>query len=278
MPFSFSPGQEQQSGAVGASATPVTQSAPVSAPVMNNGVPALVLPTIPNIAVGGGAPVEEKLSPFAFRNRNKSKFGIYFQFVVFAVFGCVIITLIGLFAYTFILKAEIKNKKDELTLKEQGFPDLPFQEMQKLSLRLKIVNRVIKEHASVRTAFQILEDSIEHPVIYTKFSLGKNKSKNSYNLSLDAKASNYHVVYNQMESLNNKIYSKYITSPNFTNISLDDKNGAVSFKINLLIALAGILPESLTFGTTTQVTNQPTVDTLGTSEQQPTQNSTGTPQ
>ncbi len=252
MPFSFNPGQQQEQGA------PAGGQSSVASTPMNNGVPALVVPTIPTITSTG--PVEEKLSPFAFRNRNKSKFGVYFQGVVFLIFGIIVLTIIGLFVYKMILEADVKKKTEELATKQQKFPELELDEMKKFSDRLKMVNKVMKEHTSVKTAFEILEHSIENPAIYTKFTLSKNKSKKGYNVDLLVEVPNYYVAYQQTEILKSKIYSNYINVEpiNVSNISLD-KNGTVSFKINTSIAIEGITPSLLTFknvATTTVSTNE----------------------
>ncbi len=279
MPFSFSPGQEQQNGAVGAPASPATQQVPA----MNNGVPVLQVPTIPNIAVAGAAPVEEKLSPFAFRNRNKSKFGIYFQLTVFAVFGCVIIVAVGLFGYMFVLKKQIQTKAEELSFKESTFPDLPLEDMQRFSNRLKVVNKVMKEHASIRTAFQIIEHSVENPVVYTKFNISQNKTKKGYALDVTAEAPNYHVIYQQMQILKSKTYVNYLTPVAVSNIAVD-KSGTINFKLNANISLEGVLPDSMTFGSSTKATSTNDIsDTTQTTGNQDvsndsTQVSTGTPQ
>jgi hypothetical protein len=63
MPFSFNPGQQQPTAPQGGGSLPA---------VNNDGVPVLQVPVVPTITTG---PVEEKISPFAFRNRSKSKFG-----------------------------------------------------------------------------------------------------------------------------------------------------------------------------------------------------------
>lgn len=240
MAFSFTPGQEQT--------TPAGQSPQPQAPLMKNGIPALVVPTI---AVGETVVVEEKISPFAFRNRNKSKFGVYFQSAILVVFSGLVLTSIGLFVYISILKSEISKKAEALVTAQGGFPDLPLDDMKKLSDRLKIVNSVIKDHASVRTAFQILEHSVENPVIYTKFDLGKNKTKKGFSLSLLGEAESYHTLYQQTEILKTKSYSSYFSTFNFSNIALDTK-GILNFKLDTDIYLEGIPPDNLTFGSSTQ--------------------------
>jgi hypothetical protein len=257
MAFSFTPGQEQT--------TPAGQEPQPQAPLMRNGIPALVVPTI---AVGETVVVEQKISPFAFRNRNKSKFGVYFQSVVFLVFGVLLITVIGLFAYISVLKSSIATKSEVLASSQGHFPELPLDDMQKLSDRLKIVNRVIKEHASVRTAFQILENSVENPVVYTKFDLSKNKAKKGYSLGLAAETDSYHAAYQQTEILNSKTYSNYVSPLEVSNISLD-KKGVVSFKISTSVSLEGVLPETVTFdSSTTDTTSQLTPDPISTTTPQ----------
>lgn len=232
MPFSFNPGQQQNTAQV--------------APQANNGVPTLVVPEIPIIATNGNAPTVEKLSPFAFKNRNKSKFGIYFQLVIFLIFGITLLTSFGLFIYQGILNKEIEKKKEALLLAQDGFPDLKFDEMQKFATRLKVVNRVMQEHASIDAAFRIFEVSVQDTTIYTKFGLNKDKTKKGYNIDLTAEASSYHAVYQQIETFKDKMYSQYLAPVKITNLSLD-KKGIVSFKVSTAVSIENIHPRSLTF-------------------------------
>lgn len=226
MPFSFNPGQEQASA-------PVPQS--------NNGVPALIVPTLPSIAPGGN--VEEKISPFAFRNRSKSKFGVYFQGVIFLIFISMAVASVFLFAYQGMVKLQISSKKEALDMKQATYKKVPVEEMQRLSSRLALINKIMNERASVRTAFTILEESVNSPVIYNKFSLSKSKKDNNYELSFAGETNSYSALYQQVELLNSKTFKNVFPKLAITGIGPLDKKGIASFKVDASVAINGINPD-----------------------------------
>lgn len=231
MAFSFNPGQEQ-------TGQPVANTS-------NNGVPLLVVPNISNIT-GGGAPVVEAISPFAFRNRGKSKFNVYFQSVVFLVFGIAFIASVGLFAYQGTLKLQISSKKDELDALQVGFKRPPIEDMQKLSSRLTLINKIMNERVSVNTALRVVEESINNPVTYTKFSLSKNKTKNAYDINFSGETTSYASLYQQIEVLKSKVFGVVFQKIEINGVGPLDRKGIASFKVDGVVAINGIEPDGFT--------------------------------
>lgn len=248
MPFSFNPGQEQQPGGV-------AQASPT---VNKDGVPVLQVPTIPTIVSGGN--VEEKISPFAFRNRNKSNFSVYFQAVILFVFGCIALTTIVLFVYKGILLAQITNMKEELVTKQAAFPKIQLNEMVKFSNRLKKVNEVMNERVSVRTAFEVLEATIQNPVTYNKFSLSKNKAKRGYYLSFGGETNSYHALYQQIEALKSKDFNNVLSDVNISGTGPLDKKGIGGFRVDAQIKIEGIDPDERDFRVKKDISNNTTAD------------------
>jgi hypothetical protein len=228
MPFSFNPGQEQA-----AAGAPVTQS--------NNGVPVLVVPSIPSIAPGGNE--VEKISPFAFKNRSKSKFGVYFQGVIFLIFISMAVASIALFSYQGVIKLQIASKKETLDLLQASYKKPPIEEMKKLSSRLNLINKIMNERVSVRTAFTILEESVNGPVKYNEFSLSRSKKENSYVLSFAGETNSYSALYQQVEVLNSKVFKPVFPKLSITGIGPLDKKGIASFKVDATVAISGINPD-----------------------------------
>lgn len=227
MPFSFNPGQ--QGG----------QQNQVSA----SEAPPLIVPEAPSVSIGGTQ--VEVVSPFAFRNRNKSMFPVYFQGVIFLISGGLILITIILFSYQITLRAQIASMKKELEVKEASFPNLELDKMQKLSDRIKIINKVVNGRASPVTAFKILEASVlDDGVTYTKFALEKNRSGKGYDLSFSGQATSYRSLYQQIEDLNSKIFSKYFTKLEITGTGPLDKKGIGTFRVESVIAIDGIDPNT----------------------------------
>lgn len=233
MPFSFNPGQEQA-----ATATATTQS--------NNGVPLLNVPVAPTITL---APVVEKISPLAYKNRNKSNFGVYFQAAIFLIFLVMVIASVGLFSYQSTLSLQISSRKVDLEQMENNFKKVPTEDMKKLSTRLSLINKIINERASVNTAFKILEESINSPVVYNKFSLSKSKKDNGYDLSFAGETGSYASLYQQIEVLNSfsaKNFPGAFTKISISGIGPLDKKGIASFKVDGSVAIAGVDPDGFT--------------------------------
>ncbi|MBP6948607.1 MAG: hypothetical protein KBC41_03300 [Candidatus Pacebacteria bacterium] len=228
MAFSFNPNQEQAS----APAQQVTQT-------NSNGVPALVVPA-PVITL---TPVAEVISPFAYKNRNKSKFGVYVQGAIFFVFLSLVIASVILFVYQSSIKVQIDNRKDELTALEETFKKpKDLEEIRKLSARLALINKIIDERVSVNTAFTILEESINSPVVYDKFSLSKSKKDKNYDLAFSGQTNSYKALYQQIEVINSKWFKNYLPKLEITGIGPLDKKGVTSFKVNASIAIGSIDP------------------------------------
>lgn len=227
MTISFSPGQ-------GGQATTGTQ-----APV----VPAE--PVVPVISTNAPAAPAASQSPFAFHSRSKSKFGLYFQLVVLAVFSINVLSVIGLFVYQTMLSSELEDKKVVLTQKQSSFKKLPLEDMQKLSDRVAAVNQALKERASIRNALAILEYGIENPVTYKKFDLSYDEAKKNYTLNFSAVAPDYHSVIQQVDTLRNKVHSQYFSSLKVSKVTLDEKEGVINFTVDLVISLQGLLPAEI---------------------------------
>jgi hypothetical protein len=248
MPFNFAPGQQ-----------------PANPQASQSEAPALVVPTVPNIANAGNALVAEKLSPFAYKNRSKSKFGIYFQSVIFLAFGIALFTAIGLFVYVQILSGQIERKKAELAAKEANFPKFKpgeVDEIIKLADRVKFVNKLINEQASVRTAFKMVESSVNDDVVYTKFSLSRSKTKKGFDIAFDGQTNGYYALYKQVEALKSKTFSDIFSNVQISGAdAIDTRKGVASFKFVAMTNLDGIDPDTFT------VTKKDTASTTNVSGQ-----------
>lgn len=234
MPFSFNPGQQQPTTA--AVTLPTTKS--------SNDVPALVVPEAPTISL---IPVVKPISPFAFRNDGTSKTAKYFQFLVFVIFLTAAVASFLLFSYQSTLKVQISNRKATLEEIQKGYTALPIDDMQKLSSRLVLINKIMNERASVRTALIILEESVDNRVTYNKFSLAKNVNENNvYNISFGGETNSYASLYQQLDILKGKMFGTVFKKIIIGGLGPLDKRGIVGFRVDGDIAIAGIDPDGFT--------------------------------
>lgn len=232
MPFSFNPGQQQ------------TTVSTTSTPKTSNDVPSLIVPEAPTMSL---IPVVKPISPFAFRNEKTSKTAIYFQAGLFVVFLITVVISFALFSYQSTLKIQISNRKATLEEVQKGYTALPLDDMKKLSSRLTLINKIMNERASVRTALIILEESVDKPVTYNKFSLSKSKTtNNSYDISFGGDTNSYTSLYQQLDILKSKMFGTVFKKITIGGIGPLDKKGITSFKVDGTIAIAGIDPDSFT--------------------------------
>lgn len=199
--------------------------------------------TTSSLPQDGGTPSSDSSSSTA-SYRFVSRETNSFQMGLFVVFGLVILITAGLFGYRTFLVSQIEDKKIKLASEESRLESLPLDDMRKLSDRIKGVNRLIKNHVSVRVAFRVIEDSVKNSVFYKSFDLNFDETENKYQLSLIGVADNYHVLIQQMDILNSKTYAKYIPSITTESVQLND-TGGIDFKLKIPVVVTGILPEEV---------------------------------
>lgn len=231
MPFSFKPNQATSAPA------PAEEEA---APTIHASVPLSTSP-LSQMRIAGG-----KIS--------------LIQIGLFVVCGLLAIVTVVLFIYSYYLTSQVEVKKAKLATYEKNLSGFPLEDMRKLSNRLKIINRLIKEHPSVNAAFRVIEDSVEFPVTYTRFDLKAKENAKAYDLALGAIAPDYRSVVQQLDTFKRKPYSSYISNVSLEGLHPDD-TGRVIFTLKMGVAIAGVLPEDLTLqtvsDTSTQVLTQP---------------------
>lgn len=283
MPFSFKP---TQVGEVPQAEPIIPDSAPISTPETKESAPSASVNQstppnpnpVPTFATQNRivAPIPLGTMPLTERLETK-KIGL-FQIILYAIFGITLLTTVILFGYQFYLNSSIADQKKLLDDKDSSLVGIKLDEMRALSNRIKVVSQVLSEHASVSTAFLILEKSIENPITYKSFDLKKNAINKNYDLKINGLAPSYKAIAQQLDTLNSDEFSKdYISSVNYDSISLDP-SGKVTFNLIMVVNILGKLPESIftvskIVDTTTIATTTPVVPSVATSTMQ---NSTST--
>ena len=185
------------------------------------------------------------------------------QIILFGILGVLVVATVTLFGYQRYLVSSIDSQKKVLDDEDASLASLNLDAMRSLSIRMKVVNQVLGEHASVSTAFAILEKSIENPVTYTRFSLGKSLTGGDYDLQLGAIAPSYKAVAQQLDTLKSDDYSKsFIPKLTYDGLSLDT-SGKVSFNLAMSLLIQGKLPELLFTTPTTNSTQAATTADVG---------------
>jgi len=171
------------------------------------------------------------------------KAGGIFQPLLYGVFGCTVLAAGILGGYQYYLNGQIQAKKDALAIYDNKIGAMPLEEMRRVSNRIKVINQVIKEHASVSTAFRVLEYSIENPITYTRFALSINPTNKTYELSLGATAPSYRAVAQQVDTFNKTTtFKDFIPAVTYDGVSLDPTTGKVSVNFKMPIRIEGKVP------------------------------------
>jgi hypothetical protein len=171
-----------------------------------------------------------------------------FQILLYVIAGGMILVTLVLVGYQYFLNSQIQSKKDALALYETKLGGMPLEEMRKTSDRIKAINQILQEHASVSTAFRVLEDSIEHPLTYTRFGLSLNPTNKTYDLEVGVIAPDYKSVAQQLDTFNKSdTYKEFISLVTYSGISLDALTGKVTTAFKMPIHIEGKVPETIIF-------------------------------
>lgn len=197
-----------------------------------------------------GQPQPSAFSAEAIGTRIKETKGGIFSFISYMVFGVAVTVTVVLYGYNLQLASQVNGLKEQLDGYNASLAGMPLVEMEKLSNRIRFVGQLVNGHASVNTAFRILEETVENQVLYSRFDLRSDPATNRYEVSIAALAPDYRSVAQQLDTLKVKPYTKYIQSTNLVNVNPDDK-GKINFSMKLILAIRGSLPEEVTFGSET---------------------------
>lgn len=200
-------------------------------------------PSLPQLNKGFVPPQKDTPS-VAGRVPYKASPSSLIQTLALLVFILTSVSALGIFGYSYYLNSQIESSKAELSSYEQGISRIPLSDMRNLSNRIKSASKAMKEHSSVRSAFSILEHSVENAITYKKFDLSYSSSKKAYTLKLEGVSPTYASLAQQIDTLKRDPYSKYIATVDIGKVE-PDKTGEIKFEISMPISIVGVLPEKL---------------------------------
>ena len=171
----------------------------------------------------------------------------FMQILLIVVFVVMVILALSAAGYMYYLDSEIKNKATIIKNEEAKVKGLKLEEILSASNRIKVINQAFAEHASVSTAFKVLEDSVEHPVTYTRFALTLNPTLKTYDLQLGATAPDYKTIAQQIDTFNGETYKQFVSKVTYDGVNLDSTTGNVNTTFKMPIRIEGKIPESVAF-------------------------------
>lgn len=151
--------------------------------------------------------------------------GLFFLFG-FIIFMASLASAGGVFIYSEIVKKNINDGKDQLTLNKNAFDPNTISQITRLNDRINAADFLLKKHKSVSTLFLVLSNATLKTVQFNDFNYSGIEDK--IVLSMRGEAPNYETVALQAKEFTNPNLKNVFRSPLFGDLALDVQ-GTVSF-------------------------------------------------
>lgn len=158
------------------------------------------------------------------------------------VFGFVLLNVVagGLVAYAFYMRSdyEAQNNAKKVDLQKVIFtPDIPLQEMQDFSGRIKAFSAIFNNAPSSYSLFTILEQAIIRGVVLKDVTAMRVEGTKSYKVTITGNAKSFQDLIAQRDIFRSSIYSKYVSNTDVTTYDLDPTNGGVKFTMTMQVSV-----------------------------------------
>ncbi|MEK7060213.1 MAG: hypothetical protein AAB970_01165 [Patescibacteria group bacterium] len=155
-----------------------------------------------------------------------------FAIISIFIFFAVILGTGALYFYDGILKKNIVQMENDLSLAQNRFEPSKIVQLQVLDKRLNASTEILSKHITISPIFNALQALTMKTVGYTKFSYNFDGNKNSkIMVQISGVAVGYRSVALQSDLFTG---NKYLIDPVFSNLSLDDK-GNVLFDLEFSV-------------------------------------------
>ncbi|MDB5266621.1 MAG: protein of unknown function with transrane region [Parcubacteria group bacterium] len=168
----------------------------------------------------------------------------------------------GSFGYVKYLESSIDKKASDLEAAKAALEPETIKELTRLNTRIQVTQTLLNKHRAITPFFDYLQSATMKNVKFTSFVFTFNEKGPS--IAMKGMARGYAAVALQSDEFNK---SKYIKTPVFSNLNLDDKGNVLfEFKANLdpqILAFKKDVVKSTptptaTVGTTTPLTKSAT--------------------
>lgn len=183
-----------------------------------------------------------------------------FAIISIFIFFAVILGTGALYFYDGILKKNIVQMENDLSLAQNRFEPSKIVQLQVLDKRLNASTEILSKHITISPIFNALQALTMKTVGYTKFSYDFDGNKNS---KIMVKMSGIAVGYRSV-ALQSDLFAgnKYLIDPVFSNLSLDDK-GNVLFDLEFSVD-PNFVDYKKTLETTSENSSVPIINSGGT--------------
>ncbi len=194
-------------------------------------------PTIPTSFIPK-RPIESSTVPAPYKSRSVGLLSLITIVVVLGTIG----SFAGVYLYEKQLVAQKAKLEQSLIKARDGIGTDFVADMKRLDLRIAGVKELIKNHIVVNPIFKALEESTLRSIQYRDFGYsiktdGVNKAQPQLIVDLTGVAKNYASIALQSDAFST---SKFIKNPVFSNLTVDDKNRTVNFKLTFNVDMADL--------------------------------------
>ncbi len=198
---------------------------------------------------------------------EKKKGRGFFGFLATVIFILAIVTALAVFGYNLYLSSNIAKMGSDLTTARASLDPDVINQISRLNSRIISTQELISKHTILSPFFDFLESSTLKSLRWTSFKYAT--TKDGLSLIMEGQARGYSALALQAEIFNK---TKYIKSPLFSNLILDDKGNVtfaffatldpsiVSYKKSLESTPAIMVPVVST-STSTSIVSTPIVST-----------------
>jgi hypothetical protein len=152
-----------------------------------------------------------------------------FSFLATIIFVLSLIAGVVVFGYNFYLTSNIAKMGNDLTTAKASLDPYTINQISRLNSRIISTQTLLSSHVVLSPLFDFLENSTLKSLRWTNFNYGM--TKDGLQLMMQGQARGYSALALQADIFNK---TKYIKSPLFTNLTLDDK-GNVTFIFSAIL-------------------------------------------
>jgi len=151
----------------------------------------------------------------------------------------------GTFLWNKGLETKINTMKGQIASIKDELEEDTINDIRTLDKRLRSSEEILNSHISVSPIFKVLQQRTLKTISFNKFTYqiadptGKNKI---VTVSMAGRAKNYDAIAQQAEELSK---NEYIINPIFSNMTLDELRGTISFDLTFVVNPALVSYESI---------------------------------
>lgn len=156
-----------------------------------------------------------------------------FTIISIFIFVTVVVATGGLYLYQGILTKSVNQKQADLVVAKDRFELSKITQLQTLDKRLNAATEILSKHIAISPIFKALQSLTMKTVRYTKFSYDFSNDKGAkVNVKMSGQGVGYQSIALQADLFTK---NKYFISPVFSNLTLEQKTGNVTFDLEFSV-------------------------------------------